>query len=128
MPYVNTAMHLANHTFAPIESIDRDDLAPKVRSAGSLTELASNLGLFDVIPKDRQGELRAFLGSAPPSIDAAIRAATLSAVERGLHAQLMWQPAYDWRFEAWEVSDGGPPGVVSLLISAPHPYEAPPAK
>ena len=124
MPYMNTAMHLANHTFAPIEGVNAEELAPKLREAGSLVEVAKNLGLFDVLPKDRQGELSAFLNSAPQAVDAAIRAATLSAVERGLHTQLMWRPAYDWRLEMWEVSDGSPPGALSLLISAPHPYEA----
>ena len=128
MPYVNTAMHLANHTFAPIEGVNPDELAPKLQASGSLVELAENLGLLDILPQERRGELQAFLAAAPLSLDAAIRAATLSAVERGLHTQLMWQPAYDWRLEAWEVSDGGPPGALSLLISAPHPYEARPAK
>jgi hypothetical protein len=124
MPYMNTAMHLANHTFAPIEGVNPEELAPKVRDSGSLVDLAQNLGLFDVLPKDRQGELRTFLAGAPQAIDAAVRAATLSAVERGLHTQLMWRPAYEWSLELWEVSDGSPPGALSLLINAPHPYEA----
>ena len=125
MPYVNAAMHLANHTFAPMEAINSEVLAPALAESGSLVEVAEKLGLFGVIPKERHSELRAFLESAPPSLDAAIRAATLSAVERGIHTQLVWQPAYDWRLQAWEVSEhGGPPGALTLQISAPHPYEA----
>ena len=60
MPYVNTAMHLANHTFAPIEGVNPDELAPKLQASGSLVELAENLGLLDVLPQERRGELQAF--------------------------------------------------------------------
>ena len=47
-----------------------------------------------------------------------------SAVERKVHVQLMWKPAYDWSVELWEVADGiDPPGALSILIAAPHPVE-----
>jgi len=118
-------MHAANHAFAPIEEVDAERLAPSLREAGSLAELAAKLDLYDFLPQERRGELRTFLESVPPSLDAAIRAGILDAVTRGLHTQLMWKPAYDWAVEMWEVADGiDPPGALSLLIQAPHPYEA----
>jgi hypothetical protein len=124
MPYVNTAMHAANHAFAPIEEVDAQRLAPALREAGSLADVADKLGLYDLLPQERRGELRTFLDSVPPSLDAAIRGAMLSAVQRGLHTQLMWKPAYDWAVEMWEVADGiEPPGALSVLLQAPHPFE-----
>lgn len=127
MPYVNAALHLANHTFAPIEEVDSGRLRPPLREADSLVELADKLGLFEVLAEERRTELQAFLASTPPSLDAAIRAAVESAVQRGIHTQLVWQPAYDWRLEVWEVSaeEFEAPGALTILISAPHPYEAP---
>lgn len=127
MPYVNAAMHLANHTFAPMEEVDTARLGAPLREAGSLVDLADKLGLFEVLAEERRTELQAFLASTPPSLDAAILAAIGSAVERGIHSQLVWQPAYDWRVEAWEVSAEGfeAPGALTIVISAPHPYEAP---
>jgi hypothetical protein len=82
--------------------------------------------VFSVLDDLYADALREFLATVPRSLDAAIVAGMRSALERGVRAQLTWQPGYDFELRAWEVTSGSE-GLVNLHLTTPHPVEPAPA-
>lgn len=113
-------------------AFDPHGLFNAVGAYETVGDAVEGLHLLVDLPGEQQDPMRAFLDSIPPAIDAAIMAAIRSALERGLHAQISWQPGYDFELRIWDVSkkDHDPSnndhGLVNVHLVSPHPIEADP--
>lgn len=122
MPFMVASVLRTNEVFGQLEGFLPEDLLEKIEGAATIREVGERLGLFDVLEPDQAEALKEFLGTVPPSLDAAILAGLRSALDRGVRSQLTWQPGYDFELRAWEVSEGSD-GLVNLQLLTPHPPE-----
>jgi hypothetical protein len=111
-----------NEVFGALESFEPGALLDAIGDARSVREVGDALGLFDVLPVEQAEALKEFLTTIPGSLDAAMVAGMRNALERGVRAQLTWQPGYDFELRAWEVSEGSD-GLANLQLLTPHPPE-----
>jgi hypothetical protein len=130
MPYMEKSLRYATNMFAPLEQFEPKGLLDALAGVDNLLDGATRMGIFETLDDPAYAEaLRKHFAKLPPSIGASILAGLRSALERGLHTQFIWKPAYDFELTMWEVSaDGKAPGTLTFQILSPHPDEPPPSK
>jgi hypothetical protein len=132
MVFMAETILLAQETFGTLNSFNPNSLLDQLKDAKTILDSAETLGLIAVLNPEQQQPMREFLASIPPGVDAGAMAAIRSALGRGLHVAVSWQPAYDFELRVWDVSleqGQNQPwrGLVNVHISSPHPVEASPS-
>ena len=122
MPFMVASVLRTNEVFGALEGFSPGDLLDAIGDARTVLDVGEALGLFDVLPVEQAAALKEFLTTIPGSLDAAMIGGMRNALERGVRAQLTWQPGYDFELRAWEVSEGSD-GLVNLQLLTPHPPE-----
>jgi len=109
-----------NKVLCDLDTFDPEGLGDAFAEGLTIRAAAELLGAVDVLPSDRQEDMRAFLDSIPPACAAAALAAVRSALDRSLRVQVTWQPASAFEMRIWEVSDDGR-GMVNVFVRSPDP-------
>ncbi len=80
-----------------IDEAINDPLAPSyatvkanVGSTSTIADVVNSVGLYQTLTADQETEARAVLKAMPPSLNAAIRAALISAFQRDLSIRVTW--------------------------------------
>lgn len=124
MPYIVASVLRANEFLSRLDGFEPDALLAAVGDADSVLAGVERLGLLEVLEPGDADSLRALLEALPPSLDAALLAAVLDALGRGVRVQLTWQPAVEFELRVWERSEASA-GLVNLFLLSPEPAEAP---
>jgi hypothetical protein len=119
--YKSPALARINQQLADLVQQDRLGVLAAIDNAVSVLELVDALDGTDKVAQPHQDDLRNMLGAIPPAIDASIRAAVRSAVDRNLSIQVVWHPGYYFGLHVEDVScesDDGWVGHVTIALTS----------
>jgi hypothetical protein len=118
MPRGIVAMEFLNGLFAS-QSGEAERLIEVLRASTTLPEVYERLEIQGVVSEAADTELRNVFGAIPAGLQAAILAASTSAVERGLGVTFAWKQSVGFELGAWEAVDADGAGALTMIISTP---------
>lgn len=131
MPFGHAAMHHANSAMsAPGDDFDPAGLLAPIEDSPDLSHATKDSGLLTLLSDSEKDAYLFVIEHMPAGLDAAMLAATRSALGRGLRVQLVWQEAASYEVRMWESSapsgvEGRLDGILTLHLLSPEPPEVP---